>query len=1007
MAGVREEWEELHDAHVGAYYYNSKSGESRWTLPPEALDIHLPSNAIPSHNQWDQEPNLAVRGMESSGRDKDIERVVSRRNSLSSGEDTWGCRAGTLDEDHRGLNQFSTIADGSIFERPSSIEDIQQLRNWIFAQDPTICQGVEGKLKWPTFLASFEPPDDVDESFCVHIRSPVASAGLQQTKLVCSMDDTVFTVVTQAVRIYQLHLDGKHHPYVLKVTGLNEFMIDDAKRLVDFAFVSSALRNRTDIDLTLIVLTEKEMFLKYKTVAQHDATLAWDLDYAHGFPTTKLPNERDLASIQWPLRMKVHRLLHSLHDANTDAIVVAAVLYIGNNRLGASDQVIDGGGGIVDRANWLETSPRQWAKTICWEGSWLTYSRFPLASLPSTTRIGFTVYGISKQNATEMRTPLAVAQIPLADSQGRVLAGLQTVSLWPVKSIAEFQHGQFPIGFPATENPHMHGGVLEVEFDAFDMPLRAFHYACDGPSNQMGHQVDICDTKQNAVQNIAKKDLLCPLSGAEKVLLWSARSYCVHFANLLPKVLLAINWSSPIATQEIRSLLCHWHRFTTPRDALELLGHQFPDPCVRAWSVNVYVGTFNAASIQYRNSIHAMPDHEFAEYLLQLVQALKFETYTNSPLARLLLVRALLNPVVIGHRFFWLLKTEAVDPYHSERYSVILATYCSMNPGHRMLLFEQCRLLDQFEIIAQMVKKTPKDERLDCYRRELCNLNHSFTGPFYLSLSLKFECKSIIVDECLVMGSAKRPLWIAFENTDSRGAPICAIFKHGDDLRQDLVTLQMLRLFDRIWFASQLDLRLKPYGCQSIGFHVGMIEVIPHSKTTAHIHRDYGHTYFGAFMDTPIDTFLKQNLSDGHASYENAVDNFIRTCAGYCVATYVLGIGDRHSDNIMVARSGHLFHIDFGHFLGNFKSKFGVSRERSPFVLTPEMVYVMGLQSGPRFQRFEEQCCQAYNILRHHSHLFISLFSLVSLALLCIALTLHRWCPPKCLNWLYSTTSSI
>lgn len=36
-----------------------------------------------------------------------------------------------------------------------------------------------------------------------------------------------------------------------------------------------------------------------------------------------------------------------------------------------------------------------------------------------------------------------------------------------------------------------------------------------------------------------------------------------------------------------------------------------------------------------------------------------------------------------------------------------------------------------------------------------------------------------------------------------------------------------------------------------------------------------------------------------------------------------------------------LFHIDFGHFLGNFKSKFGFKRERVPFVLTPHFQYVI------------------------------------------------------------------
>lgn len=36
-----------------------------------------------------------------------------------------------------------------------------------------------------------------------------------------------------------------------------------------------------------------------------------------------------------------------------------------------------------------------------------------------------------------------------------------------------------------------------------------------------------------------------------------------------------------------------------------------------------------------------------------------------------------------------------------------------------------------------------------------------------------------------------------------------------------------------------------------------------------------------------------------------------------------------------------LFHIDFGHILGNFKSKFKIKRERGPFILTYDFIHVI------------------------------------------------------------------
>lgn len=138
------------------------------------------------------------------------------------------------------------------------------------------------------------------------------------------------------------------------------------------------------------------------------------------------------------------------------------------------------------------------------------------------------------------------------------------------------------------------------------------------------------------------------------------------------------------------------------------------------------------------------------------------------------------------------------------------------------------------------------------------------------------------------------------------------------------------------------------------------------------------------------------------AALNKAIEEFTLSCAGYCVATYVLGIADRHSDNIMVKKTGQLFHVDFGHILGHFKEKFGFRRERVPFVLTNDFVHVINKGQTKKghaveFQRFQSHCEQAFLVLRQHGGLILSLFAMM------ISTGLPELSSEKDLNYLRDT----
>lgn len=99
---------------------------------------------------------------------------------------------------------------------------------------------------------------------------------------------------------------------------------------------------------------------------------------------------------------------------------------------------------------------------------------------------------------------------------------------------------------------------------------------------------------------------------------------------------------------------------------------------------------------------------------------------------------------------------------------------------------------------------------------------------------------------------------------------------------------------------------------------------------------------------------------------------FINSVAGYCIITFLLGIGDRHWDNIMITNSGSLFHIDFDYILGN-DSKPGAPMIR----ITSSMIDAMGGKNSKYYEEFKRKCISAYECIRVEYSIIMNMLSLI------------------------------
>lgn len=520
--------------------------------------------------------------------------------------------------------------------------------------------------------------------------------------------------------------------------------------------------------------------------------------------------------------------------------------------------------------------------------------------------------------------------------------------------------------------------VYDPEVGQRDNPAESKHRRL--VRSQHRHGILDKDLKPNAktrdeLNNIIEYSPTQPLSPEEKDLVWKFRYHLARDKRALTKFVKSVNWQDQSESKQAIQVLGKWNDVDVD-DALELLGPSFDNATVRTYAVT---------------RLHRADDDELLLYLLQLVQALKFEHISTesdqdatqgSSLARFLITRAV-NNFILGNYFYWYVMVECDDTsddqsaenrkmFQKVAYD-FMVELVKQPDGHeiRKTLLRQAEWVTILSKISTEIKLSSDSipRRTDRVKQFLSDPKNELVNidpPLPLPLDPSVRIVGVAPQETVVFKSSLHPIKIAFKTTSGQTYPV--IFKTGDDLRQDQLVIQIITLMDQLLQKENLDLKLTPYKILATSTSAGLSQFVPSMPL---------QTIVTKYKNKPpvALTYLKQNNPDDKSPLgirKETMDTFVRSCAGYCVITYILGVGDRHLDNLLLAPDGHFFHADFGFILGRDPKPFAPAMK-----ISNEMLDAMGGTNSEQYRQFKQYCFLAYSALRKSSNLILNLFSLM------------------------------
>lgn len=235
-----------------------------------------------------------------------------------------------------------------------------------------------------------------------------------------------------------------------------------------------------------------------------------------------------------------------------------------------------------------------------------------------------------------------------------------------------------------------------------------------------------------------------------------------------------------------------------------------------------------------------------------------------------------------------------------------------------------------------------------------------------------FDYTIIKIHDIKQIESKTKPYLVEMQILNKLGEKINKkmIIKQDADLRKESIISKLMSMLQYRLCQQVGKNVLKPfeeipmYQILMLTKEIGIVEFVEKSITLRKINN----------MGMTIQNYiLQENPNEIVSKIKN---RFAQSLAISSCLSYILGLGDRHLDNIMINTKGQIFHIDYGYLMDNPMS----SILTAPNIkITHVMIDFLGGESSDYYEEFKKYTIEVYDVMRLYTNIIINYYEMIGL----------------------------